>query len=77
MPARSVRRASLPLVVLAFAPALAAPEPLPESSPDPELIEFLGEWTTDDGTYIDPLALEEAIEDEGHDDANYADVGDE
>lgn len=30
----------------------------PETMPDLELLEFLGEWETDDGELIDPLSLE-------------------
>ncbi|MFQ5513904.1 MAG: hypothetical protein ACE5FG_05650 [Myxococcota bacterium] len=38
---------------------LAAGAEAPLDAVDLELLEFLGEWETDDGEWIDPLVLEE------------------
>ncbi len=33
-----------------------------EPAPDPEVLDFLGEWATDDGGWLDPESLLEATE---------------
>jgi len=61
MPTRRVRwpyRGGL-LALLAVAPAGAAEPPQPQPAvPPPELLEFLVEWETGDGQWIDPAELE-------------------
>ncbi|GAB4360788.1 MAG: hypothetical protein Kow006_30990 [Gammaproteobacteria bacterium] len=47
--------ASLLLGAMLAASALAAGE---EDSPEPELLEFLAEFLTEEGQWIDPLELE-------------------
>ncbi len=47
---------------LAAEPAKAPPVEVPS----PEMLEFLGNWMTDDGEWVDPLAMEE-LEIEGAD----------
>ena len=39
------------------------PEPAP-NPPTPEVLEFLGQWETSDGEFIDPLALDAMPESE-------------
>ena len=40
------------------------PKPEPAPNPAPELLEFLGRWETNDGVFIDPLALDAMPESE-------------
>ncbi|MBF8269099.1 MAG: hypothetical protein HW386_808 [Gammaproteobacteria bacterium] len=53
-------RGSLMLIVLANVSTLAyaADEPVTEE-PAPDFIEFLGEWETADGEWVDPNELEQ------------------
>ena len=46
--------------------------PGPDQPPSLELLEFLGEWQTDDGEWIDPAGLEHLdlpTEEENHDES--------
>jgi hypothetical protein len=51
------------LLALGLAAALAAEPAAPADAPPVALIEFLGLWTTEDGQWIDPEALD-ALPDE-------------
>jgi len=52
-----IYRASLMLAVIAYLPVLgqAADEPAPTT----DFIEFLGEWQTTDGQWVDPNTLDD------------------
>ncbi len=63
----SVHFLALTLVALGpgVVPAIAGPTPQSaDGVPSPELLEFLGSWMTDDGEWIDPLAMETIRENE-------------
>jgi len=47
-----------------------------EPAPAPELLEFLGEWSTDDGGWLDPEVLLEARELDDNDNAEATDKAD-
>lgn len=57
------------LIAMAGGAQAAAPEKgrQEETAPSLELLEFLGEWETDDGVWIDPSELEQMVlpEEEG------------
>lgn len=47
------------MISLLLSPAWAHAEPLPPEPPVPiELLEFLGEWETTEGEWIDPAQVE-------------------
>lgn len=50
---------ALAVVMVAISIPLPAEEPEKEASPSFELLEFLAEWETDDGQWIDPAMLED------------------
>ena len=52
----------LVLSMILFAPSARAEDAGPADVPDLELLEFLGEWETEDGEWIDPTSFEEPIE---------------
>lgn len=50
---------ALAVVMVAFSIPLPAKEPESEPSPSLELLEFLAEWETADGEWIDPAMLQD------------------
>ncbi len=52
----------LMVVLLTNSNVMAAEEKAPApQQPSMELLEFLGEWQTDDGEWVDPTALERMV----------------
>ena len=37
-------------------------EQIQDQQPDLEMLEFIGEWETDDGSWVDPLALQQTLQ---------------
>jgi hypothetical protein len=46
-------------MMIAFAIPVPAEEPESEAPPSLELLEFLAEWETEDGEWVDPALLED------------------
>ena len=57
-----VNKALLALTLCVFSVHAKALDEEPE--PDMALLEFLGEWETDDGEWLDPTSLEDQIADD-------------
>ena len=53
------RHSLLVLMMIIFSPLLQAETQRDEESPTLELLEFLGEWETSDGEWLDPTELED------------------
>jgi len=64
------------LCLLLCSAAVFAEDPVPETTPDPDLLEFLGEWSTDDGGWLDPETLLKASELDDIDPAEATDKAD-
>jgi len=58
MRARRVSTFSAMLLALTAVTAKAE-EPASDSTPNAEILEFLGEWETDDGRWFDPMTLDD------------------
>jgi hypothetical protein len=67
-----VRALAFALVFLTFLPAVGFGQDQPQNTttvvyeddttmPSIELLEFLGEWETEDGDWIDPMLLDEML----------------
>ena len=61
------RRAECVALCLVIAPPLAADEPPTAQAPSMSLLEFLGEWETAEGRWVDPLEFEDPDPEAGND----------
>lgn len=59
---RSLRISCACLLLCAAAQAAPGVAEEPDAAPDVELLEFLGEWETDEGELVDPLSLDHDLD---------------